>query len=138
MSLEKMLKKIEGDAREEVELIIQDSRRKADLIVDAARKEGVTLAESLIQESQRTSQLEASRIVTQAKLEKKIDILTCKKELISFVFERAFQKEISQRKEIKRIVVKKDTESEMVLDEQQLKNRLRPQLEKFIADALNL
>ncbi len=138
MSLEKILKKIGEDSQAEADLIIQESRKKADQILEAAKKEGTSLAESFIQEKHRQSQLEASRLVTQARLEQKIDILTCKKELINLVFEKAFQSELSERKEIKRIIVEKDGEREELFDEQQLRNELRPQLEKVIASALKL
>lgn len=138
MSLEKILKKIGDDSQAEADLIIQESRKKADQILEAAKTEGTTLAESFIQENQRQSQLEASRLVTQARLEQKINILTCKKELINLVFEKAFQNEMSERKEIKRIVVEKDGEREELFDEQQLRSELRPRLEKVIASALKL
>ena len=138
MSLEKILKKIGEDSQKEADLIIQESRKKADMIIEAAKKEGTSLAESLIRENQRKSQLEASRLVTQARLEQKIDILTCKKELIHSVFENAFQKKVSERKDIKRTVVEKDGESEEFFEEQQLRNELLSQLEKVIAIALKL
>ena len=138
MSLEKILKKIGDDSQSEAELIIQESQTRAEQILEGAKTEGTSLAAALLKEKERESQLEASRLVTQARLEQKIDILTCKKELISLVFEKVFQEEISQRKDIKRIVVTKDGESEENFDEQQLKNTLRPQLEKVIASALKL
>jgi vacuolar-type H+-ATPase subunit H len=138
MSLEKILKKIGDDSQEEADLIIQESLKKADQILETAKTEGTNLAESFIQENQRQSQLEASRLVTQARLEQKINILTCKKELINLVFEKAFQNEMSERKEIKRIVVEKDGEREELFDEQQLRSELRPRLEKVIASALKL
>jgi len=138
MSLEKILKQIGDDAQEEADLIIQEGRQKAEKILGAAKEDAAALAESLIKESQRKSQLEASRIVTQARLEKKIDILTCKKELIDLVFEKAFQNEIGERKDIKRVVIEKDGESEELFDEQQLRKELRPQFEKAIASALKL
>ena len=138
MSLEKILKKIGDDSQAEADLITQASREKAKQILEAAKTEGASLADSLLKENKRQSQLEASRLVTQARLEQKIDILTCKKELINLVFDTVFQKEISGRKDIKRVIVGKDGESEENFDEQQLRNMLRPKLEKVIASALKL
>jgi len=138
MSLEKILKKITDDAQGEVDQIIQESQRRAEQIKDSSRKEVAVQAEAVLKESKRLAGLETSRIVTQARLERKIDVLSCKKELIDTVLEQAFRKAGENWGRLKRVVIDKEGQSEESLDEQMLKTELRPQLEKFIADVLKI
>jgi vacuolar-type H+-ATPase subunit H len=138
MSLEKILKKIEDDAHQGADCIIQESRQRAEQIKGAAREEAAEMAESILKENERQARLEASRIVTQARLERKIDLLACKKELIDMVLDRAFQKESRGREGLKRIVIQKEGQREEAFDEKRLKDELRPRLEKYIADLLKI
>ncbi|MGD2295714.1 MAG: V-type ATP synthase subunit E family protein [Candidatus Aminicenantes bacterium] len=138
MSLEKILKKITDDAQEEAAQIIQESRQKAEKIKEAARQEASLMAEAILKESEKETQLEASRIVTQARLKRKIDILACKKELIHTVLEKAFRRESKGSEGLKKIVIQKEGEREEVFDEQKVMDELRPHLEKLIADLLKI
>jgi len=85
MSLEKILKRITDDARAEADKIILENKRKAKEIKENAREEASKLAEELIREAERKARLEASRLVTQSRLEKKINILAEQKDLIEEV-----------------------------------------------------
>lgn len=138
MSLEKILNKITDDAKAEADRVIQESRQRAEQIKGSARKEASVLTESILKESERRARLEASRIVTQARLERKIDVLSCKQALIDRVMEKAFQNEGLSPQGLKRIIIKKEGQSEEAFDEERLKDELRPRLEKFIADVLKL
>ena len=138
MSLEKILKKIQDDAQAEANRIILENQQKAEEIKEAARKEGSELAASLVKEVERKGNLEASRIVTQARLERRIKILSCKKELIDEVLEKAFQKEGLGKKVLKRKIIMKDGEKEESFDEKKLKEELRPKLENYIAEVLKI
>jgi len=138
MSLEKIIERILAEAQAEVERIIQESRSKADDIREKARTEGQEHAEALLDEADRQGQLEASRLVTQARLDKRIKILSCKKELIEEVLDRAFQKENFAEKGVRQKIIMKDGEKEVSFDQERLKQELRPMLEKAIAEVLKL
>ena len=65
-------------------------------------------------------------------------LLTCKKELIDEVIDKAFKMQNLEQKNLKRKVVLKDGEKEEFFDEKRFKEELRPELESFIADLLGL
>ena len=138
MSLEKILDKILEEARLEVEQILQESHQKAEEIAKNARKQGEMQASAILEQAERLGNLEASRLVTQARLEKRIKILRCKKDLIDQVLEKAFQKQKGEKIELKRKVIRKDGEQEELVDEQKVKQELRPRLEKDIAEVLKI
>ncbi len=138
MSLEKIIERILEEARIEADRIIQEGRDKAADIREKARMEGRKHAEALLDEVDRQGKMEASRLVTQARLEKRIKILSCKKELIGEVLDRAFQKENLADKGVMQKIVMKDGEKEVSFDQEKLKQELRPHLEKDIAEVLKL
>lgn len=138
MSLEKILEKILKDARAEADAIIQESRKKASEIKKAAEEESSRLVEALAIEEERKTQLESSRIVTQARLEGRLRILSCKKELIDEVLDKAFQKANPGKAALKRTVVLKDGKKEEEFEEERLKEELRPKVEQYIAEVLKL
>lgn len=138
MSLEKILKKILDDAQAEAEKIIHESQEKAGEIKEKARKEASELVEVLVKEAERQGQLEASRLVTQVRLEKKINILSRKKELINEVLERAFRKENLEKKGLKRKIIMKEGEKEEPYDAEKLKEELRSRLENEILEVLKI
>lgn len=138
MSLEKILKRITDDAQAEADKIILENRRKAKEIKESARKEASKLAEELVREAERKARLEASRLVTQARLEKKINILSEQKDLIEEVLGKAFQKSIEGAKGLKRRIILKQGEREEPYDEERLKEELRSKLENEIIEALKI
>jgi len=138
MSLEKILEKIVDDAQTEADKIILESKKKAAEINEKARKEASDLAEALVKEAERQGHLEASRIVTQARLEKKINTLSRKKELIEDVLEKAFHEGAKGKKGLMRKIIMKEGESEEPYDEEKLKEELRSKLESEILEALKI
>lgn len=138
MSLEKILKKIIDDAQSEADKIILESEGKAEEIKEKAHEEALNLAEALMKEEERKAQLEASRLITQARLEKRISILSRKKELIDEVLEKAFQKRELGKEGLKRKIILKDGEKEEPYDEQRLKGEFRSKLENEIIEALKI
>ncbi len=138
MSLEKILKRITDDAQAEADKIILENKRKAKEIKENARKEASKLAEELVKEAERKARLEASRLVTQSRLEKKINILSEQKNLIEEVLEKAFQKSIKSAKGLKRKIILKQGEREEPYDEERLKEELRSKLENEIIEALKI
>ncbi|MCK4931385.1 MAG: hypothetical protein KAT01_04395 [Candidatus Aminicenantes bacterium] len=138
MSLEKILNTIIEDAQAEAVAIVKESQSKAEKIKETARKEALELAEALHAEEERQGRLEASRLITQARLEGRIDILSTKKEIIEDVLAKALNKERSIIEKLKRRIIMKEGEREEAFDESRLLDEIRPQLEKFINDALKL
>jgi vacuolar-type H+-ATPase subunit E/Vma4 len=138
MSLEKILERILAGAQTEADRFIKESHRKADEIRKKAHQQGKEQAEALLEEVERQGRLEASRLVTQARLDKRIKILACKKELIDEVLDRAFQKERIEEKGLKQKIIMKDGEKEVSFDQEKLKQDLRPRLENEIAEVLKI
>lgn len=138
MSLEKILKKIVDDGQAEADRIILENQKKAEEIKENARKETLELAEALLKEAEQQGNLEANRLITHARLEKRINILSRKKELIDEVLEKAFVKESLGKKSLKRKIILKDGEKEESFDEKKLKEELRPGLESYIAKVLKI
>ncbi len=138
MSLEKILNTIIEDAQAEAVAIVKESQSKAEEIKETVRKEALELAEALHAEEERQGRLEASRLITQARLEGRIDILSTKKEIIEDVLAKALDKERSSIGKLKRQIIMKKGEREEAFDESRLLDEIRPQMEKFINDALKL
>jgi vacuolar-type H+-ATPase subunit E/Vma4 len=138
MSLEKILEKIIDDANAEAEKILLENREKANGIKERAEKEASESAEVLVKEAERLGQLEASRLITQARLETKINILDQKKELVQEVLEKAFQKKLLEKTGLKRKIITKQGEREAPLDEARLKEELRSRLENEILEILGI
>lgn len=138
MSLEKILKKINEDAQAEARKIIFENQKKAVKIRENARKEASDIAEALLEEAEKEAQLEASRLITQARLERKIKLLTRKKELIEEVIERAFRSENMGKKGVKKKIILKDGQREEPFDQEKLKDELRPKLENYIVEVLKI
>lgn len=138
MSLEKILDKILEDARNEAERIHKESRSKAEEMLQIGRKKGEEQARSILEQAERQGNLEASRLITQARLEKRIQLLRTKKALIDEVLERAFQKQESDKIRLKRKIIQKDGERDEFIDRDKWKLELRPKLEKDIAEVLKI
>lgn len=138
MSLEKILNTIIEYAQAEAVAIVKESQSKAEGIKETVRKEALELAEALHAEEERQGRLEASRLITQARLEGRIDILSTKKEIIEDVLAKALDKERSSIEKLKRQIIMKEGEREEAFNESRLLDEIRPQLEKFINDALKL
>ena len=138
MSLEKILQRIEKDAQLESRRIILENEKKAKQIKENARKEASELAKTLLKEAEREAQLEASRLITQARLERKINLLARKKDLIEEVLDRAFRSESLEKKGLKKKIILKDGEREESFDQEKLKEELRPALENYIVEVLKI
>jgi V/A-type H+-transporting ATPase subunit E len=138
MSLEKILDKILEEARSEAEQILLKGRQKAEEITQNARKQGEMQANAILEQAERKGNLEANRLVTQARLEKRIKILSCKRDLIDEVLEKAFQKQKGDKIGLKRKIIRKDGELEEFVDQEKLKQELRPKLEKDIVEVLKI
>jgi V/A-type H+-transporting ATPase subunit E len=138
MSLEKIIDKIRDDARADAEEVMAKSLQKAEDIREEAKRQAGELAESLLRGAEREARLEAGRIVTQARLEGRIQLLTAKKVLIAEVLERALAAAPIQGRSLKRKIVMKGGEKEEPFDGAKLLDEVGPGLENLIADILKI
>jgi vacuolar-type H+-ATPase subunit E/Vma4 len=138
MSLEKIVEKIISDAKAEADRITQESHKKAEEIRQTARREAEDQARLIMKEHERQGQLEASRLLTEARLKKKLELLACKKALIDEVLNKAFGKDVRKAARFKRKVVYKDEEKEESFDEAKLKDEIRLRLENDIIRVLKI
>ncbi len=138
MSLEKILNKIIEDSQAEAVEIVKESQVKAEEIRENTRQEALELAKALHGEEERRGRLEASRLITQARLEQKISILATKKEIIEGVLAEALDRERGGLKKLKKQIILKEGEREEAFDANRLLDEIRPQLEKFVNDSLKL
>jgi len=138
MSLEQILKRIVDDAQAEADRIVRENQEKAAEIKAKAEQEASGLAEAMVKEVDNQGGLETSRIITQARLEAKIRILSQKKELIQEVLDKAFQKQDLQKKGIKRKIITKEGEIEEPVEEERLREELRSKLENEIVEVLGI
>jgi len=136
MSLESILEKIGREAQAERERIIRESREKAEKLRSEAELEARKQSAQLLKESAREAELEAHRLVTQARLQKRLRLLALKKELVDEVLDQAFDRQAEGAVSLKRQVVLKQGIREEILDRETLKQELRPQLEGYIAELL--
>ncbi len=138
MSLENIVHKIMEDAQAGANQILSQSKDKADRIKQEARKTAEKQVELLLRKEEREAQLEGHRMVTQARLEKKLYILSIKKQLINDVMEKAFQKKNLAKAGLERRIILKEGEKKELLDENKLKEELRPDLENYIVEILKI
>ena len=138
MSLESILDKIGREAQAEREGIIRESREKAEQLRSEAEREADELSQRLLKESAREAELAAHRLVTQARLQKRLRLLSLKKELVDKVLDQAFELQEEDAVSLKRLVVLKQGVREETLDRETLKQELRPQLEGYIAQLLKI
>ncbi len=138
MSLESILEKIGREAQAERERFIRESRDRAEKLRSEAEQEAEEQVGQLLRESAREAELESHRLVTQARLQKKLRLLALKKELVEEVLNQAFARQASSALSLKRQIVLKEGVREETLDRETIKKELRPQLEGFIAGLLKI
>ncbi|MFW6140105.1 MAG: hypothetical protein ACOC5S_01980 [Acidobacteriota bacterium] len=138
MGLDEILKEISSQGESEAHKIVEESQRKAQQIKKEAEKEALKQAEEYLNNEIRRAEKEATRITTQARLDKKMKILFFKKEIINQVLDEAFDQALKGKKDLKKKVVMKDGEKQSALDKKRIKDELRPEMEGQIAEDLKL
>ncbi|MBD3412980.1 MAG: hypothetical protein GF421_00920 [Candidatus Aminicenantes bacterium] len=138
MGLEEILKKISDQGDEEAQKIIEKSKEQARQIKEKAEQEAAVEAEQYMAIQRNQAEMESTRIMTQARLDRKMKILFYKKQVIDEVLDKAFQQAFKGKKELKKTVVMKQGQKQSTLDEQRIKDELRPALEGQIAEDLKL
>jgi len=138
MGLDEILKKISSQAESEAHKVVEESQEKARQIKKNAEMEASKQAEEYLLHEKRRSEMEATRIMTQARLDKKMKILFCKKEIIGQILDEAFDQALKGRKGLKKTVVMKHGEKQSILDKKSVKDELSAELEGLIAEDLKL
>ena len=82
--------------------------------------------------------LEANRLISQARLQKKINLLQRKKELIDEVLNKAFEQEHLDKVKLRKKIILRHGERQEELELERFKEEIRPHLEKFIAAVLKI
>lgn len=138
MSLESILEKIGQQAQSDRDRILNESRERADKVKAEAEQETKAQAELLFKTAAQEADLEAHRLITQARLQKKLQILSLKKSLVGEVLDSAFAQLDPKAISVKKQIISKEGVREESLDQATLKQELRPQLENYIADLLKI
>lgn len=138
MSLEHIIKNILSDADAEAERIMEETRKKAAQVEKTAGDEAERAAASVIEEAERQARLESGRILTKARLDSRLSVLACKKELIGDVLKKAFSKQDRKPGTMEKEVVLKEGVRKEALDEKRLLDEIRPQVESEIAKILKI
>ena len=138
MSLENILNKIAADAQEQRDRILEEAQSKAAEIRAKAEMEGKQQSETLLNEAVREAELEGHRLVTQARLQHKLRMLSIKRELVEEVLAKAFLAQDRKALSLKRTVVMKEGEQEEDFDLAQILDLLRPILEDQVAGMLEI
>jgi hypothetical protein len=138
MSLKHILETIEAQSCEDTARIIRESEEKAQAIKERARKEAESEAAAYLEEDERKANMEAGRILTQARLDKRLHVLGRKKEIIDGIIAEAFKQKGLKGQVLKKTVVLKDRQKQEFLDENRLQEELRPELERIIVSELKI
>jgi vacuolar-type H+-ATPase subunit H len=138
MSLDIIIARVLDDARAEAERIKAESRRKADDLRSEDRRRAESLAEAFLREAEREAALEAGRIVTQARLERRIELLTARKALVAEVIEQALGKASFRDRVLSKTIVSRSGETVEPFERDKLLDELRPKLENIIAEILKI
>jgi vacuolar-type H+-ATPase subunit H len=138
MGLDRIIKTIIDDAQAEADKILLKARSKAETMREHARMEAAEIGTSIVKEAERQGRLEASRIVTDARLAGKREVLSLKRGLIENAINLGFQSTTLERGKLKRTIILKDGETEEPYGEESFREELRTRFEREIAEALRL
>lgn len=89
MSLEKLLEKIKNDAREESRRIMAEAEEEAARVRKEAEEEARKESEAIARSFHTRAENERLKIISQARMEARIDLLTAKEQLLEEVFREA-------------------------------------------------
>ncbi len=138
MSLDIIIAKVLDDARAEAGRILAEHRVKAEALLQAERRLSESRAADLRREAGNEAALEAGRIVTQARLERRIELLIARKALIDEILERAFANKALRDRPLSKTIVSRHGETEEPFERARLLDEIRPGLENAIAEILKI
>ncbi len=88
MALESILEHIINKAKKEEENIIQEAELQADKIIQEAKLEAEKLYREILNKEKALAEAEKQKLVVNARLEEKMNLLKAKQELINDVFNK--------------------------------------------------
>jgi vacuolar-type H+-ATPase subunit E/Vma4 len=88
MSLESIINHILGEASSQTEKIIQEAKQQREKIIQEAKLEAEKLHREILNKEKNLSEAERQKMVVNARLEQKKNLLKAKQELIDSVFQR--------------------------------------------------
>ena len=138
MSLDIIIAKVLDDARAEAGRILAEHRLKAEAHLQAERRLSESQAADVRREAGNEAALEAGRIVTQARLERRIELLVARKALVDEILERAFANKALRDRPLSKTIVSRHGETEEPFDRARLLDEVRPGLENAIAEILKI
>lgn len=138
MSLDIIIAKVLDDARAEADRILAEHRGKAEALLAAETRLAETQADAVRREAADEAALEAGRIVTQARLERRIGLLAARKALVDEALERAFAKVPVRHRALSKTIVSRGGETEEPFERARLMDELRPGMENAIAEILKI
>lgn len=134
MSLESILSHISDEASAQKEKIIQEAQKKAQAIIQEAQKEADILYQEILDKEKALYERQKHKLIVQARLRVKNNLLSAKQELIDGVFEKL--KPHLKKEQLKRQLVFSDKVKEIAEDIDFYLNKLRLQYETEIAKIL--
>ncbi len=138
MSLDIIIAKVLDDARAEAGRILAEHRLKAEALLQAERRLSESQAADVRREAGNEAALEAGRIVTQARLERRIELLVARKALVDEILERAFANKALRDRPLSKTIVSRHGETEEPFERARLLDEVRPGLENAIAEILKI
>jgi predicted ABC-class ATPase len=138
MSLDIIIAKVMDDARAEADRILAEHHGKAEALLAAETRLGETQADAVRREAADEAALDAGRIVTQARLERRIGLLAARKALVDEVLEKALANVSLGHRALSKTIVSRGGETEEPFERARLMDELRPGLENAIAEILKI
>lgn len=134
MSLESILSHILDKANTERERIIQEARSEAQRIIKEANLEAEKLYQGILDKERTLYERQKQRLIVNARLESRKDLLAAKQELVDSVFKKL--KSTLNKTKLKKQQVAQEKVHEVAEDIDFYLNQIRPDCESEIAKIL--
>lgn len=138
MGVDNIISNIIKEAEEEAEKLRQNARATAEKLIITSREEAEKKAAKLRQQAEQEGQVEALRILSQARLEKKLALLAARRKWVDMVLNKASEEAGLQNQIIKRLIVTRQGLEEEKITEERFKEDLRLRYEKQILKLLGI
>ncbi len=138
MGLEDIINNIIKEAEEEAEKLRQNARATADKLIASSREEAEKKAAQLQRQAEQEGQVEALRILSQARLGKKLALLAARRKWVDMVLNKAGEEAGLHDQTVKRLIVTREGLEEEKVAEDRFKEDLRLRLEKQILELLGI
>lgn len=138
MSLDIIIAKVLDDARAEADRILAEHREKAAELARAEALRAEAEADAVRREAGETAAQEAGRIVTQARLERRIALLVARKALVDEAIGRALAEPRFREAALSKTVISRAGTKEEPFDREKLMEEILPGLENALAGILGI